>query len=215
MLRYWNRLCTLDNSVIAKQIFNCTLHDNNATNTWMANVKQVFQSLSLMSAFRDKRKVNLKNCDIKFRTMTNENWKLNIMLKPKLRTYRLLKDNITTENYLSLPKYQRSLIAKLRSGTLPLAIETGRYTNVPLENRICTLCDNNIIEDEIHFMCVCEKLQDIRYSYFSKYCEKSSVFLSLDTETKFVYIMQNHHGLLGKFLFELWNFRVSLMYNSS
>ena len=146
--------------------------------------------------------------------MNQENWEVNILLKPKLRTYRVLKDNVAAENYLSLPKYQRSLIAKLRSGTLPLAIETGRYTNVPLENRTCTLCSNNLIEDEIHFMCVCEKLQHIRSGYFSKYCEKSNVFSSIDNESKFVYIMQNHHILLGKFISELWNFRISLIYNN-
>ena len=89
MLRYWNRLCSLDNSVIAKQIFNCVLHTGNTNSTWMNNVKQIFQALNLMSAYRDRRKVNLKICDIIFNTMTKDNWKLNILLKPKLCTYRL------------------------------------------------------------------------------------------------------------------------------
>ena len=157
MLRYWNRLCILDNSVVAKQIFNCTVQTGNNSNFWLNNVKHVFQSLNLLSSLSNKKEVDLKSCDVKFRKMTQENWKVNILHKPKLRTYRVLKDNVAAENYLSLPRYQRSLIAKLRSGTLPLAIETGRYTNVPIENRTCTLCSNNLIEDEIHFMCVCEK----------------------------------------------------------
>ena len=142
-----------------------------------------------------------------------ENWSLHVPSKPKLRTYKLYKDKVLLEKYLLLPKHQRSIVAKLRSGSLPLAIETGRYNNISLEKRTCPICNNNVIEDEIHFVCVCEKLQIIRQHYFKKYCEKSSVFLDLDDKNKLIYIMSNHHYTLGKFLFELWNFRTSLLYD--
>ena len=49
---------------------------------------------------------------------------------------------------LYLTKYKRSLIAKIRSGTLTLAIETGRYSKNPLDNGLCTLCNSKLIEYE-------------------------------------------------------------------
>ncbi len=60
---------------------------------------------------------------------------ITIQQKPKLRTYILFKDNVNIEPYIlsCLPKYQRSVFAKLHYGILPLGIETGRYHNIELE----------------------------------------------------------------------------------
>ena len=48
----------------------------------------------------------------------------------KLRTYRLYKTSVQTEHYVSyqLPRTTRRTMALLRSGALPLAVETGRYS---------------------------------------------------------------------------------------
>ena len=35
----------------------------------------------------------------------------------------------------NLSRYERSLTAKVRTGMLPLAIETGRFRKIPLEDR--------------------------------------------------------------------------------
>ena len=63
--------------------------------------------------------------------MSNE-WKEQVQSKPKLRTYRMLKEDFGTEPYVlsNIPKYKRSLFAQFRSGILPLHIETGRYSNI-------------------------------------------------------------------------------------
>ena len=66
--------------------------------------------------------------------------------------------NITTSvpPYLKiLDSYEHSLLAKLRLGTLPLAIETGRYTNTSVEHRLCKYCTLNVVEDEKHFILEC------------------------------------------------------------
>ena len=47
---------------------------------------------------------------------------------------------------------KRSMLAKLRTGTLPLKIETGRYRYTPEHQRICVNCDLNVIEHEKHFI---------------------------------------------------------------
>ena len=45
-----------------------------------------------------------------------------------------------------LSRSQRSLVAQLRAGILPLAIEVGRFKNIPEENRLCELCDLGEVE---------------------------------------------------------------------
>ena len=79
-----------------------------------------------------------------------------------MREYKKNMEHIDLEEYLYLTKYKRSLIAKIRSGRLPLAIETGLYSNTPLENRLCTLFSSRLIESEFHFICICSKFEIIR-----------------------------------------------------
>ena len=211
MLRYWNRLCKLDNSFICKQIFNYEI-DNLKKYTWVFNIKQIFMSLNLLSHFNEKKSVDLSICNKLLLKIMQEDWETKLPKKPKLREYQRFKEHLDLEEYLYLPKHKRSLIAKIRSGTLPLAIETGRYSNIPLENRLCTLCNSKLIESEFHFMCICSKFEIIRKKYFAQYSAKWLDFEMSDSETKFLYIMKNHQKILGNFIVELWEYRKELLF---
>ena len=70
----------------------------------------------------------------------------------------LFKHNFGTKLYLlqnSLNIKQRSYLSQLRIGILQINIEIGRYRSIPLEERLCRLCNMNEIEDEIHFLFRC------------------------------------------------------------
>ena len=56
-------------------------------------------------------------------------WKQDIVTKPKLRLYHTYKDTFVQKSYLSMdiPKYKQSLLVHLRTGILPLGIETGGF----------------------------------------------------------------------------------------
>ena len=56
----------------------------------------------------------------------NEQFQDRIENKPKLRYFKLYKANVETEKYVTanLSRTQRSLLAKIRSGTLCSAVET-------------------------------------------------------------------------------------------
>ena len=60
-------------------------------------------------------------------------------------------------------------LASLRSGCLPLAVETGRYQipKVPLNQRTCKICNQNCIEDE--FLMSVLPYKDRENSYFYLY----------------------------------------------
>ena len=67
-----------------------------------------------------------------------------------------------------LNRQTRSAISKLRMGTLPIAIETGRYVNKPVDERLCRYCNYNmynVIENEWHFVYHCPYYDILRQSY--------------------------------------------------
>ena len=59
-------------------------------------------------------------------------------------------------------------MSKLKCGTLPLSLEIGRYTDVDIEDRTCTVCNSNDVEDEEHFLLKCPKLEDLRDFHLQK-----------------------------------------------
>ena len=83
-------------------------------------------------------------------------WLNVVQVKPKLHNYALFKKEYETENYciVNLSRQQRSLIARLRLGILPINVELGRYSGIPRENRHCLQCKTTV-EDELHVMLYC------------------------------------------------------------
>ena len=53
-------------------------------------------------------------------------------------------------------KSRRRILAKLRGGTAPLKMETGRWGGLKREERLCKQCKLEEVEDEDHFLLRCE-----------------------------------------------------------
>lgn len=56
---------------------------------------------------------------------------------------------------MNITRAQRSIWAHLRSGILPLAVETGRLHPAPEEDAKCHMCDLDEVENEMHFTFCC------------------------------------------------------------
>lgn len=80
-----------------------------------------------------------------------------VVLKPKLGTYIQTEHGFVTECSVkaNLTRTQTSLITQMRSGILPLALEAGRFKNIPEEQRLAGLCDLGEVESESHFLLQC------------------------------------------------------------
>ena len=52
-------------------------------------------------------------------------------------------------------------LAKFRSGTAPIAIETGRYNGVNINDRKCFAC-RDVVEDETHVLLHCPEYNTLR-----------------------------------------------------
>ncbi|KAL3686391.1 hypothetical protein R1sor_008965 [Riccia sorocarpa] len=73
---------------------------------------------------------------------------------------------LTEQAYLteSFPLKIRHLIAKYRISSHDLQVEVGRWRNIPREQRICTLCDLQKVENEYHVILACPRYSHIRIS---------------------------------------------------
>ena len=98
-----------------------------------------------------------------------------------------------TEPYLkcNITRMERRTMALFRCGSLPLAIETGRYSRppTPLDERYCSLCDLKSIENEKHFLLECPLYSDLRYNLFRECSTFIDNFENLNLDGKFICIM--------------------------
>ena len=56
----------------------------------------------------------------------------------------------------------RNALSRLRQSSHQLTIESGRHRGIERQNRKCTLCTTNDIEDEYHMVLICPRYQSLR-----------------------------------------------------
>ena len=98
-------------------------------------------------------------------------WKQALELSSPLYIYKEMKQVYEMSPYLSILKSKklRNAISKLRLSSHSLYIEKGRHRDVARNDRKCTLCRLNDIEDEYHFTLICPVYNDLRKEYLQKY----------------------------------------------
>ena len=164
LIRYWNRLIKLDDDRLTKHVF---ISEYQNGGTWCEHVKKILYDIGMNDVYDSLSSCDIDKCSELLLKRYSKQWKQQILQKPKLRTYCLLKDNFGTENYvrINLSRSQRSLLAQIRFGILPLHIETGRFRGLDPKYRTCHFCGE--VEDELHFLFSCKQYFNIRKSFLS------------------------------------------------
>ena len=114
----------------------------------------------------------------------SESLKIQCRSKPKLRTFNLMNNFEKSPDYISKPLsfVQRRVIAKVRTGCLPLRLETARYERprIPAEERYCHAChareysnkepvnEHEFVETEFHFIFLCKLYENLRENWMSR-----------------------------------------------
>ena len=157
LLKFWHRLENLDASfpllknayITSKNLFTKKLP------SWYGSIDRLSNCLGFslqninVSSYSFKK--NLNKCVYSYYLREWKN-KLVDSSHGKLRTYTSFKTNFGLENYLKiLSNFElRRSITKFRISAHKLMIEQGRYIGIPSQNRICSKCSLNEVEDEIH-----------------------------------------------------------------
>ena len=116
-----------------------------------------------------------------------QNWYECINSQSKLEYYCKFKNCFKYEKYLDVvdnAKY-RIALSRLRLCSHSLEIESGRYNNIDRTDRICKLCNMNVVESEFHFVLCCPLYTELRRKY-NMPCAWSTI-------NKFVNIMSSNN----------------------
>ena len=87
----------------------------------------------------------------------------------------------------------RKALVKCRIRSHQLRIETGRWN----DEKICSFCTSNKIEDENHFLLDCKAYSQIRDIFFSKLETKIPDFKSLSQDTLISLLMNSSDYLIN------------------
>ena len=188
MLRLWNRLVALPESRLTNYIFHWDLTYKNGPASWSDVICKLFSDNELDFYFENVQICELGSVYVISKANECESWNSRQYTKPKLRYYNMYKSDLEQECYLNLniPKYHRSLFAQFRACILPLAVEVGRYRSLPLSERVCTMCQLQLVEDEYHILCVCGSYDEFGTTLYNKASTTFSEFHNIPELDKFV-----------------------------
>ena len=95
-----------------------------------------------------------------------QTWNSVLQNSSRYNLYREFKSLLEPEKYLStvISWKHRNMLIRLRAGVLRLKVNEGRWMGIELGLRRCVIC-NKGIEDEYHFILICDLYQDIRRIY--------------------------------------------------
>jgi len=215
MLRLWNRLISLPEDRLTYKIFKIDYENaKNGILTWSSQIREILVNINHVASFNNISKVNLtvvKSCLLE---KQSTEWIALVASKPKLRFYRSFKTSMSQEKYvtLNLTPSERSLLAQIRSGTLPLEIEVGRFRNIKVEDRLCKLCNLNVTEDETHFIFECPFYHDYREDLFSYVINAKNDYVYLCLEDQLSVLFSEFPRKFAKFIVLCFQKRKDALY---
>jgi len=167
----YHKLNKMDDQRLTKKVYlwDRKLNDLGRIKTWSSEVRDILDRNGLINIYTQ----NIFSLDNVSNTLRQSlfkkdqtNWKSKCLPLPKLRTFNKLKDFSSDSPHIFKPLsfMQRKMLSKFRLGLLHLRIETARFVRpkIPPEERVCLICNNGEVEDESHFLLICNKFDQQR-----------------------------------------------------
>ena len=210
ILKYWLKI-VINKPIFVYDVYKLLHNDANSGKTnWASNVRDLLFDLGFNNMWFDQDNI-VDSFDILNTRLLDQFYQTrwsSVENTEKLHLYKTIKTDFCLEQYL-IKGLNMTMLSQLRSGTLKLNIETGRYTNIPHAQRICTCCQMNVIENEYHFLLICPVYRHLRLKYLPKY------YCSWPNKNKLCSLLKtNSRSLLYKlscFLRDSWRLRSQLI----
>ena len=227
MIRQYHRMLKMENNRLTKQVFQWdkTLNDSNLVNSWGSELKSICYENDFNHIYDQAALFPLKLTIIslkeKFKNCQRSYLRAECESKPKLRTFNLFKSFDCVPAYISKPLsfLQRKFIGKLRTGSLALRIELGRFSRprLPEHERVCLVCTSNDnsenlvnheVEDEFHFIFSCNRYDAIRTQWISKLTLPEN-FYNFEKSEKFKFVLNEPDNvkLTAQFIIDAYQIR--------
>ena len=179
IVQYFLRLFSITNNNSILRCMLLTLRNdtevNDNSSIWTSEIKKLLQTSGFLNVWMYPESVNVNMFIKLFRIRLIDiyigSWNNGIESRSSLCLYKEIKPHFEISPYLiKINCYKvRNIIARLRLSSHQLYIESGRYNNTPRNDRKCTLCTSNDLEDEYHFVICCSLYSNLRIKYLPKY----------------------------------------------
>ena len=140
---------------------------------WPHLIQNKLTEIGMMNSFKEGKEIHVKAYSRMRGIFHQEAFAAINQESSKLRTYKLLKEEIGMETYLTIVNNtkNRTTLTKFRLSNHTLMIEKGRHQNIDKNLRFCPFCPTRI-EDEMHFLLECECYAIHRKELFNTINEK-------------------------------------------
>ena len=126
-------------------MYNADLELHNSSKNWFFEIKQVMNGIGLSDQFESKSVINLSKVDMHLNVFYASKWKEDVQ-------HELIECSKLNLKQRSISNSIRSIMRQLRSGVLPLIIETSRSIGEALNQRMRRFCNTDAVEDEKIFL---------------------------------------------------------------
>jgi hypothetical protein len=157
MITFWAKLVNPESTNISCILYNLV---KNSHLPWLSCIRSILNECGLTYIWDNQNFYNIKWLRNKvIRVLQDQyiqKWQNEIHNSSKGINYRCFKDVLEFENYFNLlPDSLFINLCKFRTSNINIPIETGRWNNTPRSERKCTLCINDDLGDEFHYLFTC------------------------------------------------------------
>ena len=151
------------------------LHNKNIySSVWIEKVETTLEHMGMSSLFdvttNTKKSWFKNNTKIRLKNIYIHKWSESVFNNTVCLNYRAMTVVKKTQTYiLDLPKKYVYILCKFKCANHHLPIVEGRYTNIPVHERTCTLCTTVDIGDEFHYLFNCIFFYAQRVKYIMRY----------------------------------------------
>ena len=225
IIKYLLRFKTIKKERLLFKAYQEQIENINEQRNWIYNAKNILDKNGLSYIFINHMnsqdiisEKSIKESAIHLKNRSKDIFEQNIMYhiysksekgEGKLIFYGKLKDRYNKENYLNIQNFEnRKILSNIRMSSHKLKIETGRYTNIERENRLCELCNMRKIETEEHFLLECPAYNHHREIFSSELNFTLGIdLIKHGVEAIKIIFLQNNISIMNtfaKFVKECW-----------
>ena len=150
------------------------LNEQNKLNSkWLSHLKHLICSNGFGNIWNSLEGINkiwfAKAFKQKLKDQYVQNWAALVEKSSSGINYRIFKNNFEMNNYFSfLTNRKCRILTAFRTRNHRFPVEIGRWTGIPLNERVCWLC-NDDIGDEYHYIMKCRMFNDQRRKFIKPY----------------------------------------------
>ena len=176
IISYWTKLIDYNTNRLSNMMYNIlyTLYElRRCKSKWLTTIKTLITKNGFGNIWMNPndfpRKWFQSSFKQKIKDQYIQEWNSLVSISSSGVNYKIFKNQFGLNNYfLKLNNKQCRILTAFRTRNHKLPVETGRWNNTPLSERICHLCQTEV-GDEFHFVLKCNFFNDQRTRYIKPY----------------------------------------------